>query len=88
MPFFSYGKKSRKTAVLFLVRLLAVDGTGGRFAGPLKGVQVDIPAVFQGRRHPVDKVGRGGSRGLVAAGEKEEAEASEGEGVGQFLSVV
>jgi hypothetical protein len=39
---------------------------------------------LQGCRHPVDKVGRGGSLGLVAAGEKEEAEASEGESVGQF----
>ena len=50
--------------------------------------QVDIPAVLQSRCHPIDKIGRGGCRGLAAAGEQEKAEASEGEGVGQFLHVV
>ena len=67
---------------------LAVDGEGGRFAGPLKCVQVDIPAIFQGSRHPVDKVGRGRRRGRVSAGKQTETKAGECEGVGRFHHIV
>ena len=60
---------------------LAVNGEGGRFAGPLKGGQVDIPAVLQGRRHPIDKIGWRRRRGRVAAGGQEETNAGECEEV-------
>ena len=70
------------------LRSLAVNEKGARFAGPFKSGQVNIPVVFEGRRHPVDKVGRRGCRGLAAAGQQKEAKAGEREGVGKFHHLV